>query len=153
MQKNQFNRLPKESPPWLNNFVSVYQTLSINNLDLLDTIYHADIIFIDPLHKVEGIDDLHTYFESLYQNLLMCEFVIDNVIYAGDEAAIYWTMTYQHQKLNKGKIVKVCGSSHIKGQEDKVTYHRDYLDLGAMLYEQLPLFGKLTKWIKAKAAR
>ncbi len=152
MQKNQLNSLPKASPAWLNNFVNVYQTLGTDNLDLLETIYHSNIIFIDPLHKVEGINDLHQYFESLYQNLLMCEFVIDNIIANNNEAAIYWKMTYQHKKLNKGKEVTVCGSSHIKGQEDKVTYHRDYLDVGAMLYEQLPLFGKLTKWIKAKAA-
>ena len=152
MQKNQFNSLPKDSPLWLINFVGVYQKLSTNNLDLLDTIYNPDIIFIDPLHKVEGLSDLHQYFESLYQNLLMCEFVIDNVIAGNNEAAIYWKMTYQHKKLNKGEKVTVFGSSHIKGKEDKVIYHRDYLDVGAMLYEQLPLFGKLTKWIKAKAA-
>ncbi len=61
-------------------------------------------------------------------------------------------MTYQHNKLNKGEVVTVSGSSHLQGKEDKVIFHRDYLDLGAMLYEQIPLFGKLTKWIKVKAA-
>ena len=59
-------------------------------------------------------------------------------------------MTYQHNKLNQGKSVTVAGSSYIKGEGDKVILHRDYLDLGAMIYEQLPLFGKLTKWVKAK---
>ena len=152
MQKNQFNRLPKDSPAWLSNFVSIYQTLATNNLDLLVKIYHNDITFIDPIHQVEGFEDLYQYFSSLYQNLSTCEFVINNVIFDGNEAAIYWTMTYQHTKLNKGELVTVSGSSHIQGKEGKVIYHRDYLDLGAMLYEQIPLFGTLTKWIKAKAA-
>ncbi len=152
MQKNQLNSLPKDSPEWLSNFVSIYQTLATNNLELLATIYHSDITFIDPLHHVEGFDDLYNYFNGLYQNLQTCEFVIEKVIFDGKEAAIYWTMTYQHKKLNKGELVSVSGSSHIQGKEDKVIYHRDYLDVGAMLYEQIPLFGKLTKWIKAKAA-
>lgn len=152
MQKKYDTQIPKDSPDWLSNFVIVYQKLTTNNLDLLATVYHRDVTFIDPIHKVEGFEHLYKYFESLYQNMTMCEFVIDNVIFAQDEAAIYWTMTYQHQKLNKGEKVKVLGTSHIKGEYDKVIYHRDYLDLGAMLYEQLPLFGKLTKWIKAKAA-
>ena len=152
MQKNQLNSLPKDSPEWLSNFVSIYQTLATNNLELLATIYHSDITFIDPLHHVEGFDDLYNYFNGLYQNLQTCEFVIEKVIFDGKEAAIYWTMTYQHKKLNKGELVSVSGSSHIQGKENKVIYHRDYLDVGAMLYEQIPLFGRLTKWIKAKAA-
>lgn len=152
MQKNQFKNLPVESPSWLSNFVNIYQTLSTNNLDLLEEIYHHDITFIDPLHHVEGFDDLYLYFKGLYQNLLQCDFVIDNIIADGEDAAIYWTMSYRHKKLNKGEVVNVSGSSHIKGKQDKVIYHRDYLDLGAMLYEQIPLFGNVTKWIKAKAA-
>ncbi len=151
MQKTQFNRLANNSPVWLSNFISIYQKLGTNNLDLLSVIYHDDITFIDPLHDIQGFSDLYQYFKGLYQNLLTCDFVINKVIFDGNEAAIYWTMTYQHSKLNKGACVTVSGSSHIQGNEDKVTYHRDYLDLGAMLYEQLPLFGKLTKWIKTQA--
>jgi hypothetical protein len=152
MQTKVLNNSPINEPLWLSNFVSIYQTLSTNNLDLLANIYHADVTFIDPMHKVEGLDDLFKYFESLYQNLASCSFEIEDIIAEGHEAAIYWKMTYQHAKLNKGKEVTVYGNSHIKGQNDKVIFHRDYLDLGQMLYEQLPIFGKLTKWIKTKAA-
>jgi hypothetical protein len=62
-------------------------------------------------------------------------------------------MSYQHVKLNKGKVVTIVGTSHIKGENDKVIYHRDYLDLGAMLYEQLPVLGKFILWIKKQAAK
>jgi hypothetical protein len=152
MQNNVSNNLTAARPLWLSNFVSTYQLLSTDNLDLLATIYHQHVTFIDPMHQVEGFEELYKYFDSLYQNLSSCVFVIDNVIAEGDEAAIYWKMSYQHHKLNKGQVVTVFGTSHIKGKDDKVFYHRDYLDLGAMLYEQLPFFGKLTKWIKTKAA-
>jgi len=152
MENNTLEHTLQGSPLWLSNFVLVYQKLSKDNLKLLSTIYHDKVIFIDPIHKVEGFDELYQYFTGLYQNLSACDFVIDDVIWQDSQASIFWTMSYQHLKLNKGKIVTVLGSSHIKGKNSKVIYHRDYLDLGAMLYEQLPVFGKLTKWIKTKAA-
>jgi len=153
IEKISVEQLIKDSPLWLSNFVVIYQKLSTDNLDLLATIYHEQVTFIDPIHKVEGFKDLYQYFASLYQNLSSCDFVIDDVIWQDSQASIFWTMTYQHPKLNKGKNVTVLGTSNIKGQDDKVIYHRDYLDLGAMLYEQLPVLGKLTKWIKNNAAK
>ncbi|GHE81380.1 nuclear transport factor 2 family protein [Thalassotalea profundi] len=152
MQRNVDSKLSSQSELWLKDFIDVYQTLSTKNLGLLETIYHKEVTFIDPIHQIEGLDNLHRYFQHLYENLSSCDFVIEHVISQEKEAAIYWQMSYQHPKLNKGKIVEVQGSSHIKSQEDKIIYHRDYLDLGAMLYEQLPVFGQLTKWIKTRAA-
>ncbi|PKI14845.1 nuclear transport factor 2 family protein [Colwellia sp. 12G3] len=142
----------QNAPFWLSNFVVVYQKLSKDSLELLSEIYHDKVTFIDPIHQVEGYDNLYQYFKNLYQNLSSCDFVIDGVIWQDSQASLFWTMTYQHPKLNKGKPVVVLGTSHIKGADDKVIYHRDYLDLGAMLYEQLPILGKITKWIKTKAA-
>lgn len=152
MENKTLEHTLKGAPLWLTNFVLVYQQLSKENLQLLANIYHKNVTFIDPLHTVEGFDDLYQYFQNLYQNLSACDFVIDEVIWQDSQVSLFWTMTYQHPKLNKGRTVTVVGTSHIKGEDDKVIYHRDYLDLGAMLYEQLPILGKLTKWIKTKAA-
>jgi len=142
-----------EYPLWLKNFVDIYQTLSVDNLDLLATIYHQDVSFIDPMHHVEGFEQLTKYFAGLYQNLTTCKFMIEEVIVQDSHATLFWTMNYQHTKLNKGKSITVNGCSHIRGKDDKVYYHRDYLDLGAMLYEQLPLIGRIICWIKQKAAK
>lgn len=138
---------------WLINFVENYKKLSIDNLVLLENIYHNDITFIDPLHEVQGFDNLKQYFYSLYNNLTSCSFNIENVFESNNEAAIYWSMLYQHPKLNAGKTVVVQGHSHIKGMNDKVIYHRDYLDAGAMLYEQLPIIGKIIQCIKSRAVK
>lgn len=152
MEKISSEELVKSYPVWLDSFIFVYQKLSTDNLSMLKELYHKDVTFIDPMHKVEGFDNLYKYFSNLYQNLNACDFIIDDVVWEDSKASVFWTMSYLHPKLNKGKRVQVRGTSHIKGQADKVIYHRDYLDLGAMLYEQLPVFGKLTKWIKTKAA-
>ena len=143
----------EEKPEWLVNFTDNYSKLSIDNLELLENIYHKDITFIDPLHKVQGFENLQKYFYGLYESLTSCYFTIEHIFQKNDEAAIYWEMSYQHPKLNAGKAVIVKGHSHIKGENEKVIYHRDYLDAGAMLYEQLPVIGKIIQWIKARAAK
>jgi len=142
-----------ETSDWLTNFISVYQRLSTDNLELLASIYDPNITFIDPIHQIQGFDRLTTYFVGLYENLQHCDFVIENYLQQGSEASLFWTMSYQHPKLNKGKSVIVHGTSHIKSKDGKVVYHRDFLDLGAMLYEQLPMLGKIIKLIKQKAAK
>lgn len=147
---DEINNVAKHAP-WLANFINVYQKLSTDNLHLLADIYHQDIVFIDPMHQLTGLEHLQYYFNNLYQQLSYCEFKIENVIEQNNEAAVYWQMSYQHPRLNAGKIVNVQGSSHIKGLNDKVIYHRDYLDLGAMLYEQLPLLGRIISWLKNRA--
>lgn len=138
---------------WLNEFLTIYQKLNKNNLHLLAQVYHRDIVFIDPIHQVEGINNLTDYFTNLYTNLLTCDFVITNVIQQDNSAAIYWDMTYQHPKLSSGKPVVVQGSSLLKMRDNKVAYHRDYLDVGAMLYEHIPVIGSIIKSIKKRASK
>lgn len=137
----------------LANFISTYERLSTDNLELLASIYDLEITFIDPIHQIQGFEKLSSYFAGLYQNLARCDFNIEEHIEQGNEASLFWKMTYQHPKLNKGQDVIVNGTSHIKFKGDKVIYHRDFLDLGAMLYEQLPVLGKIIKLIKEKAAK
>lgn len=143
----------QQSPDWLTEFNSVYQRLSIDNLALLDSIYHPQVTFIDPIHEINGLDDLQEYFQGLYQNLSRCQFIIGDVIAQPHQAAIYWEMIYQHPKLNKGNEVSVLGSSHLKAKDGKIIYHRDFLDLGSMLYEQLPVLGKVIRLVKNRAAQ
>jgi hypothetical protein len=147
------NQTIEHKPQWLVNFIDNYSQLSIDNLDLLENIYHRNITFIDPLHKVQGFENLQKYFYGLYENLTSCRFNIDHTFENKNEAAIYWVMSYQHPKLNSGKMITVQGHSHIKGENEKVIYHRDYLDAGVMLYEQLPIIGKVIQWIKTRATK
>ncbi|TRX55253.1 nuclear transport factor 2 family protein [Thalassomonas sp. M1454] len=141
------------TPIWLSNFINIYQQLNTENLDLLNDIYHQDIEFADPMHKIVGLDNLHQYFTNLYTNLTSCHFIINETLCEGDSAAIYWTMEFSHKQLNKGKPVTVEGHSYIKGSQNKVNFHRDYVDVGAMLYEHIPVVGKIIKAIKTRAAK
>ena len=67
-----------------------------------------------------------------------------------DNGFLTWTMTLEHPKLQKGKTICVNGVSHLKFRDGQVIYHRDYFDLGEMLYENLPLLGSVIKAIKQR---
>lgn len=142
----------------LDRFIDVYQTLNKDNLQLLNEIYHTDIHFADPLHAVNGLGSLREYFKNLYANVLSCEFVIEdsyvteNTEGKDDIAFIYWTMQYRHPKLNKGQAISVAGHSRLKFAGDKIINHRDYFDVGAMLYRHIPVLGSAVKYIDKRAS-
>lgn len=140
------------NPEWLTSFIDNYQKLSVDNLHLLELIYDESVEFQDPAHQLKGFDNLSHYFAELYTNLSSCTFKITNVLLDGEHAAIYWQMTYTHPKLNKGNEVFVEGHSLIKGRDNKVISHRDYVDFGAMLYEHIPLLGSIVKKVKSRLA-
>lgn len=140
-------------PFWLSNFIDVYSNLSTDNLSSLADIYTTDVTFTDPLHTLSGLTELNAYFDNLYTHLQSCSFKVHQTIQQEDEAAIYWTMKFQHPKLNKGQTIIVEGHSHLKGVNDKVFYHRDFIDIGAMLYEHIPVLGRAIKFIKARATQ
>ena len=53
----------------LDDFCTLYQSLNKDNLDRLKEVYSDKVLFIDPIHQVNGIEALTLYFENLYQNL------------------------------------------------------------------------------------
>lgn len=145
-------KLEQHQGQWLSKFADIYTGLNKSNLHTLKNIYHSDIKFKDPLHEVAGIAQLISYFENLYTNLASCTFDITHQILSDKEAAIYWDMTYVHPKLNGGKAISVSGHSHLKALDGKVIYHRDYLDVGAMLYEHIPVLGHMVRYVKNNIA-
>lgn len=139
-----------QRPIWLNNFISNYQQLSTDNLYLLDKIYDSNIEFHDATSSINGLADLQDYFNDLYTNISSCQFDITGAIFQENQAAIYWNMTFVHKSLNSGKPISIEGNSLIKGSSNKVYYHKDYLDMGAMVYEHIPLIGRLIRTIKSR---
>ena len=63
------------------------------------------------------------------------------------QAFITWTMSFAHPKLNGHKKITVNGVSEIKFDE-RITYHRDYFDVGSMFYEQVPILKTIIQALK-----
>ncbi|ASJ97242.1 MULTISPECIES: nuclear transport factor 2 family protein [Shewanella] len=138
---------------WLQNFIAVYGELGTDNLEALRQVYHPEVEFIDPLHNLKGLEELLDYFDGLYLQVVSCDFTIDHVIEQQSEAAVYWTMTFRHKQLNASQPIEVEGHSRLGAKDNKVIYHRDYFDLGTMLYEHLPVLGSIILAVKRRAVK
>lgn len=135
--------------PALEVFCREYQRLSPNHLEALYDIYAPDIRFCDPAHEIQGIVLLVAYFERLFTQVTGCRFDIEQVMEQDGEALVRWRMVFCHPRLNGGKEVTVPGVSHLRFAE-QVYEHTDYFDMGAMLYEQLPLLGGVIRALKRR---
>ncbi|MBY5920822.1 nuclear transport factor 2 family protein [Ferrimonas balearica] len=133
-------------------FARTWQTLSREHLDRVDTLYHPDMTFIDPSGEIHGRERFKSHLATLYHNVNACHFELGMPIGAPPHWAQPWVMTLYHPKLAGGKPVRVEGISELNTRDGLIIRHRDYFDLGQMLYEQVPLFGAATRWLKGKVS-
>lgn len=137
----------------LTRFLETYQRLDKHNLASLGDIYAKGVLFEDPAHRLQGLAALQGYFASLYENVSAVQFAYAAPWLNGEKAQVQWTMTLTHPRLAGGRPVAVEGVSVLRFDgTGKVDHHRDYFDLGAMLYEQLPLLGPVVKAVKRRLA-
>lgn len=137
---------------FLHQFARSFATLDKHNLQRLDSLYSDDIRFTDPLHEVQGLPALHAYFAQMYSNVSHLSFEFhgfDQV--ANGEGYLRWNMRFRHPRLAGGELIEVRGCSHLLWH-DKVYRHHDYFDAGALLYEHVPVLGRIVRWLKRKSA-
>ncbi|WP_445400090.1 nuclear transport factor 2 family protein [Zobellella sp. An-6] len=135
--------------PVLSAFCELYRRLGPDGLEGLRQVYAEEVHFCDPAHDLHGLESLVDYFEGLFAHVGQCRFDIEQVMEQRGEAFVRWQMVFSHPRLNGGEPVQVPGVSHLRFDE-RVYYHRDYFDLGKLLYEQLPLLGALIRALKRR---
>lgn len=135
----------------MEKFLTTYTQLNAYNLELLASIYSEDICFIDPAHEIRNLSRLTEYFANLYNNISSIHFQFHHQLRLAEEGYVQWQMIFSHPRLKGGESVKVAGASYLQFNDSgKVYYHRDYFDLGAMLYEQLPILGRIIIALKRR---
>ncbi|AWM94256.1 transcriptional regulator [Pseudomonas sp. 31-12] len=135
---------------FLEHFARQFAQLDKDNLQRLGELYADDVHFTDPLHDVQGLGQLRSYFAELYANVTELRFDFRGFDQTGEgEGYLRWVMSYRHPRLSGGQLIHVDGCSHLLWR-DKVYRHRDYFDAGALLYEHLPVLGRAISWLKRR---
>ena len=138
----------------MEKFLAMYQDLSSENLHLLQDVYSSDIRFMDPAHEINGLDRLTEYFSALYQNVISIDFDFKDIVEQENCCYLQWDMSFRHKSLAGGKTILVSGTTFLQMNSDhKVYFHRDYFDLGEMLYEHIPLLGRFVTTIKRRLGK
>jgi len=135
----------------VSHFKKIYQKFGNLTLDDLNKVYTQDIQFHDPVHHIDSIFKLKQYFEHSSSNLIACKFEFDSELVGENNAYLTWDMHVKHKKINNGEEVKVRGMTEIRFTQ-KIFYHEDSYDVGAMVYQHIPLMGGLIKTINKRIA-
>lgn len=116
---------------------------------LLAEVYDRNVVFVDPLHRIEGLDNLQRYFEGMYKNVSDISFRYLTEWEQDNEAMLRWEMTFRHPKLKSGAPILVPGVTYLTFGE-KITRHQDYFDSNQMIFDQVPVLGSLLGWLKGR---
>ena len=127
--------------------VRVFNGLGPDTMPLLHEFYAPDVVFEDPLGRIHGRDNLHAYYENMYKTVQEIRFDFSSSVVQDDTHVVVWTMRLKARGLNRGQEVVLDGNSVLRfGADDKVIFHRDYFDMGAFVYQHVPVL----LWLVAK---
>lgn len=128
-----------------------FNTMNRTNVsDVVDTFYHEDIEFSDPVEKIKGRQGIKDYYNNMYKNVKEIKFAFSEFVSQGDTVVGVWVMTLKTDSLNGGEPFSVDGTSVIRFKDGKAVYHRDYFDMGAFIYEKIPVVGWMVRKVKNK---
>ncbi len=138
-------------PQAVEKLCNFYQSLRVEDVSHLGEIYHEDVTFTDPVHSVNGLSQLKQYFSSICSDEVEYRFDIDNVVVSScnTQAFLQWVMHYSHPKLSSNRPLQLIGSSVLR-YDERVQHQQDYYDLGAMIYEHIPVMGWCVKRLKER---
>jgi hypothetical protein len=150
----------KDAGPDLNNnelsfnivqFKALYSRFDSTTPERLDRLYSHDIVFKDPVHQTQGLDALKRYFAEFCSPDTDYRFSFYNQVVTAEQAFVQWQMHYSHARLNHGKPLILNGGTLIKFT-NLIHSHEDFYDMGAMVYQHLPILGWAVKRINQRIA-
>lgn len=139
----------EEPQQWVRDVMSLYREFNANKSTLVHRLYDDEVVFSDPIHRISGISALEQYFSHIGQGLNYCEFTFSDTCATSDCAWLKWQMTFSHPRLGSGKRIEVLGATELRRTE-KIYSHTDFYDMGAMLYEHVPVLGFAAKKLKQR---
>lgn len=134
----------------IDEFERFYSHVSLESIEKLDDLYCKDAVLVDPITQHQGLNHIKQYFRHLLENTHKCDCTIQHISQQNDTVFLTWKMTIGHPTLNNNEDFDVNGISHLKIEADKIVFHRDYYDLGEMVYERVPVLKHVVKLIKKR---
>jgi hypothetical protein len=135
----------------MERFITAYSNFNLGVVAELEPLYAPDVVFKDPVQSLQGWPALKRYFLASCENLSACQFEFHDLLLGQGSAAFHWTMHYQHKRIAKGAPQSLGGVTWIRFSQ-RIEFHEDFYDMGALLYDKLPLLGAATRAIKTRMA-
>jgi ketosteroid isomerase-like protein len=114
--------------------------------DALDALYAPDMVFVDPLQRVEGLAGFRAMNERIFRKMRYVRF--EDVTPVGDEPhfMLSWTMVF---RAKVGGEMRTPGVSELRTEGGKIVHHRDHWDLIGTVMSGFPHLEPIYKRIAA----
>ena len=128
----------------IDNYVKLFESLSLENLNKFDELLDENIYFEDPFNQVYGIKNFKKIFSNTLKKLDDVEFKVLNIISKNNVYIIKWEMTFFAFNKNNS----IFGLSEITvSKNKKIISHIDYWDSYNNFYTKIPIFGLIFKFV------
>lgn len=134
------------APSVLESVRALFAHLGPDKPTRLAGVYADDVVFVDPMHRIEGREALEKYMDRMARGLRWARFEFEEATIQGDRIAVPWTMHFAMKALPGDHALE--GITVLQVRDGLVAYHRDYFDVGAMLYEKIPGLGLVIRAIR-----
>lgn len=138
----------------LRRITQFYEQLTPSGLSQLHRCYAPNARFKDPFNEVQGLPAIARIFEHMFASLNEPRFHVTGSVVQGHQAVLIWEFQFRFQRWDMHTLQCIRGVSHLHINPDGlVEMHRDYWDAAEELYEKLPLFGGLMRWLRRRAGQ
>jgi steroid delta-isomerase len=133
----------------LNDYVTLFENMNIDDLVNLDRFFTSNAHFKDPFNEVRGLDKIHHIFQHMFTTLDNPSFRVDEALLTGDVAYIKWQF---HAQLKNNSMTLVGISRVVFDEQGLISEHIDYWDASEQFYMKLPIIGTLLRFIQRQAS-
>lgn len=128
-----------------------FHQLNSQSMHLVDKFYSKNATLVDPLGSVTGSENIKKYYAYQYKHIDSLTWKTEPEIVSGKTQILVWTMNLKTKALNSGNEFSVDGISKFRfNEQGQVEFHQDYFDVGAFIYERLPILKNAISFIKGR---
>ena len=134
----------------INKFTNLYKDYTSTNIEnYVDDLYDENVYFIDPIHQIDGLNNVKEYFYLMTNPIESCRFEINSISKDINNYFVRWDM-YLISKASPNKKIVTTGITHfIVNSSEKIIFHQDFWDLSS-LYDELPVISFWSKLVKER---
>lgn len=126
-----------------------FHQLNKDTMNLVAEFYAPDATLKDPLGEVHGAAQIRAYYAYQYNNVQEIRWDTEPELVQGDQRVLFWKMHLKSKHLNGGESFTVPGISRFRyDAKGKVSYHEDSFDVGAFVYERVPILKNVIALLK-----
>lgn len=134
----------------LDALIDFYETLTIDDLGRLETIYAPDARFKDPFNDVHGVPAIAAVFRHMFATVDAPRFAVLGKFISGNETMLRWRFSFMTRGFS-ARALSFVGTTHLRFADDgRVVEHCDFWDPAEALYEHLPLIGMLMRTLRRR---